>query len=121
MTSSSYESNQWSSYCGQYTNYQIKGLTYRSKEVQEQFALKSSGTKVLLMREPNNPHDINAIAIYAALTLPGKTGWEWTKIGYVDRYMADREFSSLLPNVILEGEKYSKTTFALTGKTRQYV
>lgn len=73
---------------------------------------------MLLRREHNNPHDINAIAIYAALGAANT--YEWTKVGYVPRSTAEYEFAGLDDRTIIEAKKYG-SQFKLSGKTRKYV
>ena len=101
----------------------IQGLVHRSKDVQHAFKGKSEGTILLLKREPNNPYDINAIAIYSALNLEDKaisSRYEWTKVGYVPRGIAENNFIGLDENTIIEATKLGSSSFCLVGKTRQY-
>lgn len=101
----------------------IQGLIHRSKDVQDAFKGKSEGTILLLKREPNNPYDINAIAIYSALNIDNKfdsNGYKWTKIGYVPRGIAESTFIGLDENTIIEATKFGGGSFRLAGKTRQY-
>lgn len=113
--------NPWSNYLGRDPRYEIAGLSYRDKEVRSAFALKSTGTVLLLKKEPSNPHDPGAVAVYAALTLPGKASYEWTKVGYVPKRIANSEFKLLAANTVLEATKSGSAEFYLTGKVREYM
>lgn len=108
--------SKWNSLSGVWN---IQGLIHRSKDVQDAFKGKSEGTILLLKREPNNPYDINAIAIYSALNLDS-SGYEWTKVGYVSRGAAETTFGDLDENTIIEATKFGSQSFRLSGKTRQY-
>lgn len=76
---------------------------------------------ILLKREPSNSHDCNAVALYAALTLPGKASYEWCKIGYVEKGYAASEFHDLAYDEVLEATKYGTYTFQLNGSVRKYI
>ena len=112
--------SKWNSLAGVWN---IQGLVHRSRNVQRAFKDKSEGTILLLKREPNNPYDINAIAIYSALNLEDESfgsGYEWTKVGYVPRGIAENNFIGLDENTIIEATKFGSGSFRLSGKTRQY-
>lgn len=105
---------------GASTTYKIAGLSYRSKQIRNAFAEKSSSTIILLRREPANPHDPNAVAVYSALTMPGDKDYNWHKVGYVERYVSNSEFKNLPIDHVLEARKYGPDSFQLTGKVRRY-
>lgn len=114
--------SKWNSLSGVWN---IQGLVHRSRDVQDAFKGKSEGTILLLKREPNNPYDINAIAIYSALNMSedvykNSSGYEWTKVGYVPRGIAENNFIGLDENTIIEATKFGSGSFRLSGKTRQY-
>lgn len=115
-----YQSNCWKGYRGLSINYKIAGLFYRSKQVRDAFAEKSSSTLVLLRRDPANPHDPNAVAVYSALTMPGDNDYNWHKVGYVERHVSNSEFKNLPIDHVLEARKYGPDSFELTGKVRRY-
>lgn len=100
--------------------YKIAGLSYRSKQIRDAFAEKSGGTVILLRRDPANPHDPNALAVYSALTLPGNKDYNWHKVGYVERHISNSEFKNLPLDHVLEARKYGPDSFQLTGKIRKY-
>lgn len=97
---------------------EIAGVKYRHEKVQKLFKAKSLGTKLLLVREPDNSHDPRAIAIYAALKLDDRdSAWEWVHVGYVPRRSL-HVFESLPDNRVLEARKHSDTHFKMTTGLR---
>lgn len=100
--------------------YKIMGLSYRSNQIQKLFEAKSARTTLLLRREPENEVDKNAIAIYAALTISGSSQYDWHKIGYVERAIANDEFRGLPFDHVMEATKVDSDHFQLTGKLRKY-
>lgn len=104
---------------GMNSQYFIKGIPYRSADVQKLFKNKSYGTTLLVKRESDNPHDPNAMAVYAALTLPGENNWQWHKVGYMSASDAKREFSDLDKDIVFEARNTGHGSFALTGRTRK--
>jgi hypothetical protein len=48
------------------------------------FQRKPIGSMVLLVPDPANPHDANAVAVYAAMQEPNQDkGFTWIRVGYV--------------------------------------
>ena len=97
----------------------VRGAIYRSTRSQEVLKTKTTGHRVLLIPEPANKHDPNAIAIFAA----GKTdsgAWVNTHVGYVERdkagaWMTDWPHDDQGKLLIVEGE------FAFSGKIPRIV
>lgn len=99
---------------------EIAGIKHRHEKVQKLFKDKSLGTKLLLVREPDNSHDSRAIAIYAALKLDdhySSSAWEWVHVGYVPKRSL-HVFESLPNNRILEARKHSQTHFKMSTGLR---
>ena len=99
---------------------QIVGQAYRSQEAQQALKLKRSGNMALLVREPGNSHDSNAIAVLIAAA--EKKGYVWTHCGYVQRHAAadltaDWYGSDL---VVREASLVSSTRLVLMPKCRTY-
>lgn len=94
----------------------VRGAIYRETKSQEVLLTKTPGHRVLLIPEPANKHDPNAIAIFAA----GKTdsgAWVNTHVGYVERDLAGAWMTGWPHNdqgklLIVEGE------FELGGKSK---
>lgn len=65
----------------------IVGNRYRNSEQQQVLSNKSAGTLVLLMREPGNPKDPNAVACLMTVgTEPGI--FTWRHVGYLPAHVA---------------------------------
>lgn len=69
----------------------LVGLPYRHEDVRNAFAKKKVGTKLLLVPEPANKHDNNAIAVFSALTLPNDSSqWRWCHVGYIPAVVSSK-------------------------------
>lgn len=70
----------------------IVGNRYRNSEQQKVLANKSARTLVLLMREPGNPVDSNAIACLMTKQLnpdDSRSGFTWVHVGYLPKNVAE--------------------------------
>lgn len=64
----------------------IVGQQYRAEEAQQALRAKKAGNMALLVREPGNTHDPNAVAVLVAKS--EENSWFWTHCGYVERHAA---------------------------------
>lgn len=70
----------------------IVGNRYRNSEQQKVLANKSARTLVLLMREPGNPVDPNAIACLMTKQIDSdepRAGFTWVHVGYLPKNVAE--------------------------------
>ena len=73
----------------------IVGNSYRPLDAQQRFFNLETGENLVLVREPENPHDANAIAVYSD---------DGFHLGYIPRTM-NRE----LADALREGRKFAAT------------
>lgn len=64
----------------------IVGQSYRAPEAHRALLKKKSGNRALLVREPANLNDPNAVAVLIAA--PEDKGYVWTHCGYIERHRA---------------------------------
>lgn len=67
----------------------ITGIGYRTAPQKAALKKKKKGSLILLMREPGNPHDPNAIMCLAAQTDPeARDVFHWRHVGYLPAHLA---------------------------------
>jgi hypothetical protein len=109
----------------------IKGNSYRTKEAQTLLSVKTDGSMILLVPEPGNRHDPNAIALLAAHPLKDNPNqnWVWVHVGYVDADVASGWMTGWAHSndgalLVVEGElaRYSRDKKRVLpgNKLRQY-
>lgn len=67
----------------------IVGTYYRGNKVNQAFRKKSAGTKIILVPEPANDVDSNAVAVFAALNIDDMP-WKWCHVGYLQASTAKK-------------------------------
>src|SRR5690606_11548212 len=108
-------------------HFEIVGQKHRDSRTQVGFQKKSNGTKLILKREPNNPHDKNAIAVYAAIDRPSRDSYSyngnysWEKVGYIAHFdNQNAAFKDLSSSRLMEATKLNDDTLVLTANIRTY-
>lgn len=76
-----------------YKQLTIVGNRYRTTEQQAALSQKTKGTLVLLVREPGNPHDPNAVACLVTQGIPEappgqQNSFKWRHVGYLPKHVA---------------------------------
>lgn len=76
-----------------YKQLQIVGNRYRTSEQQAALNQKTKGTLVLLVREPGNSHDANAVACLVTQGVPDappgqQNPFKWRHVGYLPKHVA---------------------------------
>lgn len=74
-----------------YGSGRIVGQSHRTSQGQTLIKHKSDGALILLVPEPGNQHDPNAIATLMAYSLndhPSGQKWVWVHVGYVEKDVA---------------------------------
>ena len=76
-----------------YNQLTIVGNRYRTTEQQAALSQKTKGTLVLLVREPGNPHDPNAVACLVTQRIVDAPVWQdnaftWRHVGYLSKHVA---------------------------------
>lgn len=72
-----------------YHQFTIVGNRYRSPEAQQVLGFKRTGTLVLLVREPGNPYDANAIACLVTASVETGEDYKWIHVGYLPKNTAE--------------------------------
>ena len=77
----------------EYKQLVIVGNRYRNSEQQAALNHKSKGTLVLLIREPGNPHDPNAVACLVTQDIADApvgrdNAFTWRHVGYLPKHVA---------------------------------
>lgn len=77
----------------EYKQLVIVGNRYRNSEQQAALNQKAKGTLVLLVREPGNPHDPNAVACLVTQGIPEappdqQNPFTWRHVGYLPKQVA---------------------------------
>lgn len=77
----------------EYQQLVIVGNRYRNSEQQAALNQKTKGTLVLLVREPGNPHDSNAVACLvtqgiADASIGRDNAFTWRHVGYLPKHVA---------------------------------
>jgi hypothetical protein len=71
--------------------FQIVGSSYRTRAQQAALKKKKRGALVLLMREPGNDADVNAVAVLVAQSIHqdrSQDGFRWRHVGYLPKAAA---------------------------------
>jgi hypothetical protein len=70
----------------------IVGNSYRGAEAQSALRNKNANNRVLVIREPANPHDKNALVVLVARGRAGlgcaSSKYDWVHVGYIPRDVA---------------------------------
>lgn len=72
----------------EYQQLTIVGNRYRSHEQQAALSQKTGGTLVLLVREPGNPKDTNAVACLVTQGSGDSSKFKWRHVGYLPKHVA---------------------------------
>lgn len=113
-------------------SWHIRGNSYRPQQAQSALRNKNAGNRVLMIREPANSHDPNALAVLVAQSTTGvgcqSSEYNWVFVGYAPKEMAARAAQHWPvyegKYLIAEGQltsapaHHQEPTFKLTGWRR---
>lgn len=75
-------------------SWRIRGNNHRPKEAQSALRNKNRGNRVLMIREPRNAYDPNALAVLVAQTKVSlgcaSSEYDWVHVGYAPKEIAAR-------------------------------